>query len=170
MQRSCAKRSTTTNLSWHGFAPLRQGTYRKVVTDPVRHSAKYPAEMSLNVWAAAAELDGSLAGGRPRRRERSWSVRPHAVSIKNASGPPGVRSNGTAQTTRDMFTINKGNEYVINKLMPTRFLLCAVVMELAAEAEMRGVRWKWSGPRGVGTRRRTTCPTSKLADVTVTNM
>ena len=38
------------------------------------------------------------------------------------------------------FTDNKGNGYVVNKLMTTRFPLCAFVMELAAQAEARGVR------------------------------
>ena len=47
------------------------------------------------------------------------------------------------------FTDNKENGYVVNKLMTTRFLLCAFVMELAAQAEARGVReWKRSGPQG----------------------
>ena len=38
------------------------------------------------------------------------------------------------------FTDNRGNGYVINKLMTTRFPLCTVVMELAAQAEHRRVR------------------------------
>ena len=38
------------------------------------------------------------------------------------------------------FTDNRGNGYVINKLMTNRFPLCAIVMELAAQAEYRGVR------------------------------
>ena len=38
------------------------------------------------------------------------------------------------------FTDNRGNGYVINKLMTTRFPLCATVMELAAQAEQRKVR------------------------------
>ena len=40
------------------------------------------------------------------------------------------------------FTDNKGNGYVVNKLMTTRFPLCAFVVELAAQAEARGVRMK----------------------------
>ena len=38
------------------------------------------------------------------------------------------------------FTDNRGNGYVVNKLMTTRFPLCAIVMELAAQAELRKVR------------------------------
>ena len=38
------------------------------------------------------------------------------------------------------FTDNPGNGYVVNKLMTTRFPLCATVMELAAQAELGKVR------------------------------
>ena len=37
-------------------------------------------------------------------------------------------------------TDNRGNGYVVNKLMTTRFPLYAIVMELAARAELRKVR------------------------------
>ena len=38
------------------------------------------------------------------------------------------------------FTDNKGNGYVVNKLMTTRFPLCAFVMELAAQGPEPGGR------------------------------
>ena len=38
------------------------------------------------------------------------------------------------------YTDNRGNGYVVNKVMTTRFPLCATVMELAAQAELRKVR------------------------------
>ena len=44
----------------------------------------------------------------------------------------------TVQVTA--FTDNKGNGNVVNKLMTTKFLVCAFVMELAEQAEARGVR------------------------------
>ena len=38
------------------------------------------------------------------------------------------------------FTENRGNGYVVNKLTTTRFPPCALVMELAAQVEIRKVR------------------------------
>ena len=68
----------------------------------------------------------------------------HSGSIGLASGPPGGPAqelNGTKTVIQaPALTDNRGNGYVINKLMTTRFLLCAIVMELAAQAEYRGVR------------------------------
>ncbi len=37
-------------------------------------------------------------------------------------------------------TDNKGNSYVLNKLMSTKYPLCVIVMELAAQMEKRGAR------------------------------
>ena len=52
---------------------------------------------------------------------------------------PAQELNGTKTVIQvPTFTDNRGN--VINKLMTTRFPLCAIVMELAAQAEYRGVR------------------------------
>ena len=54
---------------------------------------------------------------------------------------PGERLSNTSLTVQvPAFTDNRGNGYVINKLMTTRFPLCTVIMELAAQAERRGVR------------------------------
>ena len=54
---------------------------------------------------------------------------------------PGQELNHTRMTVQvPAFTDNRGNGYVVNKLMTTRFPLCAIVMELAAQAEQRNVR------------------------------
>ena len=57
-----------------------------------------------------------------------------------AFGPGESLDNTALKIQVPAFTDNRGNGYVINKLMTTRFPLCAIVMELAAQAEMRGVR------------------------------
>ena len=61
------------------------------------------------------------------------------------------------------FTDNKGNDFVVNKLMTTKFPLCAFVMELAAQAEARGVKMEAEWTPGTVARRQTTCPTSAPA-------
>ena len=54
---------------------------------------------------------------------------------------PGQELNHTRMTVQvPAFTDNRGNGYVVNKLMTTRFPLCAILMELAAQAEQRKVR------------------------------
>ena len=57
-----------------------------------------------------------------------------------AFGPGRKLSNTSLTVQVPAFTDNRGNGYVINKLMTTRFPLCTVIMELAAQAERRGVR------------------------------
>ena len=57
-----------------------------------------------------------------------------------AFGPSEQLSNTRLAVQVPAFTDNKSNGYVVNKLMTTRFPLCVVVMELAAQAERRGVR------------------------------
>ena len=57
-----------------------------------------------------------------------------------AFGPEEKLSNTRLTVQVLAFTDKKGNGYVINKLMTTRFPLCTVVMKLAAQAEQRGVR------------------------------
>ena len=54
---------------------------------------------------------------------------------------PGERLDNTVLKVQvPAFTDKEGNGHVINKLMTTRFPLCTVVMELAEQAELRGVR------------------------------
>ena len=54
---------------------------------------------------------------------------------------PGQELKHTRMTVQvPAFTDNRGNGYVVNKLMTTLFPLCATVMELAAQAELRKVR------------------------------
>ena len=49
---------------------------------------------------------------------------------------PGQKLSNTSLTVQvSAFTDNRGNGYVINKLMTTKFPLCTVIMELAAKAE-----------------------------------
>ena len=57
-----------------------------------------------------------------------------------AFGPAQERSGTKTVMQVCAFTDNRGNGYVINKLMTTRFPLCATAMKLAAQAEHRGVR------------------------------
>ena len=63
-----------------------------------------------------------------------------------AFGPAQELSDTKTVIQVNAFTDNRGNGYVINKLM---FPLCAIVMELAAQAEYRGVRMEaqWTEPR-----------------------
>ena len=57
-----------------------------------------------------------------------------------AFGPRESLNNTALKIQVPALTDNKENGYVINKLMTTRFPLCTIVMALAAQAEMRGVR------------------------------
>ena len=57
-----------------------------------------------------------------------------------AFGPGESLDNTALKAQVPAFMDNKENGYVINKLMTTCFPLCAIVMESAAQAEMRGVR------------------------------
>ena len=64
---------------------------------------------------------------------------------------PGERLDNTALKVQvPAFTDNKGIGHVIDKLMTTRFPLRTVVMELAAQAELRGVRMdvEWTPREG----------------------
>ena len=83
-----------------------------------------------------------------------WALQPEGKAYRVIASleAPGLLLSllafGPAQELRDTktiiqvpaFTDNRGNGYVFNKLMTTRFPLCAIVMELAAQAERRGVR------------------------------
>ena len=57
-----------------------------------------------------------------------------------ASGPREHVSDASLTVQVPAFTDHKGNGHVVNKLMTTRFLWCAFVMGLAAQAEAGRVK------------------------------
>ena len=77
--------------------------------------------------------------GFPERRKNMLEALGLLLALL-AFGPGESLDNTALNVQVPAFTDNKENGYVINKLMTTRFPSCAVVMELAAQAEMRGAR------------------------------